>query len=451
MSDLAATMFTTPEMAAIFAGRAFVQRMLDVEAALAHAHARAGVIPQQDAEAIVAKCHADLFDITALYQEAASSGSPAIPLVRMLGEHVGGDARKFVHWGATSQDVIDTAVVLQIREGLDLLTAQLLETATVCVTLAERHRRTPMAGRTLLQHAVPITFGLKAARWLSLVTRLVVSVRELRQRVLVVQFGGAAGTLAALGADGIRVMEFLAKELNLAVPDLPWHTERDRMAEVATRLGILAGGMAKVATDIALLSQTEVGEVSSAATSAMGGSSTMPHKRNPIEATAAIACAQLAIGAVPTVLSSMIQEHERGAGHWQAEWQAIPELFRATSGAVGWVHRGLSNLEIDSDRMRANLNMTQGLIMAEALTMALAARLGRQQAYRIVQLASERAVREAKNLQEVAASDPLIQAVLSSDEIERVFDVTGYLGSADAFIDRALSGFRELRPPSPAR
>ncbi|HET6780494.1 MAG TPA: 3-carboxy-cis,cis-muconate cycloisomerase [bacterium] len=451
MTDLAGTMFTTPEMSAIFSGSAFVQRMLDVEAALARAHARAGVIPQQDAEAIVSKCRVDLFDVAALYHEAAASGSPAIPLVRMLGELVGGDARKFVHWGATSQDVIDTAVVLQIREGLDLLFDRLLETATACATLAERHRRTPMAGRTLLQHAVPITFGLKAARWLSLVTRLVVSLRELRQRALVVQFGGAAGTLAALGADGVRVMEFLATEVDLAVPDLPWHTERDRIAEVATRLGIVAGGMGKVATDVALLSQTEVGEAASGATSAMGGSSTMPHKRNPVEATAAIACAQLAIGVVPTVLSSMIQEHERGAGHWQAEWQAIPELFRTTAGSVEWVYRVLSNLEIDSDRMRVNLDLTQGLVMAEALTMALAAKLGRQQAYRIVQLASERAVQETKNLREVADADPLIRAVLSPDEISRAFDVTAYLGSADAFIDRALSAFRALRPPTSAR
>jgi 3-carboxy-cis,cis-muconate cycloisomerase len=451
VTDPAGTMFTTPEMSAIFSGAAFVQRMLDVEAALARAHALAGVIPQHDAEAIVSKCRVELFDVAALYLEAATSGSPAIPLVRMLGEHVGGDARKFVHWGATSQDVIDTAVILQIREGLDLLCGRLLETATACASLAERYRRTPMAGRTLLQHAVPITFGLKAARWLSLVTRHVVSLREVRQRALVVQFGGAAGTLAALGAAGVRVMEFLAKEVDLAVPELPWHTERDRIAEIATRLGIVAGGMAKVATDVALLSQTEVGEVSSAATSAMGGSSTMPHKRNPVEATAAIACAHLAIGVVPTVLSSMIQEYERSAGHWQAEWQAIPELFRTTAGAVEWVYRALSHLEIDPQRMRVNLDLTQGLIMAESLTMALAAKLGRQQAYRIVQLASERAAQEAKHLREVAASDPLILAVLSPQEIAGAFDVTAYLGSTETFIDRALSGFRALRPPSSAR
>lgn len=451
MSDIADTMFTTPEMTAVFSSATTIQRMLDVEAALARAQAKAGIIPQDVAEIIAAQCRAERFDLTALYQEAAETGTPAIPLVRMLGERVGGDARKFVHWGATSQDVMDTAIILQIREGLDLLAGRLILIATACATLAERHRRTPMAGRTLLQHAVPITFGLKAARWLAQVTRQVLSLRALHERALVVQFGGAAGTLASLGKQGIRVMELLAQELGLTVPDLPWHTERDRIAEVATRLGIVAGAMAKVATDLALLTQTEVGEVSSTATSAMGGSSTMPHKRNPVEATAAIACARLAIGIVPIVLSSMIQEHERAAGNWQAERQAIPELFRATSGAVEWVHRALSNLEIDADRMRANLDLTQGLLMAEALTMALAPRLGRQQAYRIVQLASDRAVQEGRNLREVATSDGLILAVLTPEEIERVFDVTAYLGSTDAFIDRALAGFRSLQPRATAR
>lgn len=438
-------MFTTPEMAAVFADSSLVQRMLDVEAALARAEARAGIIPQKAAAAIAARCHVDLFDLTTLSQEAAVSLTPVIPLVRMLTEQVEADARGFVHWGATSQDIVDTAMVLQMRDGLDLLIGKLVDVATLCAALAERYRKTPMAGRTLLQHAVPMTFGLKTARWLSLLTRVVQSLRDLRSRAIVVQLGGAAGTLAALGTHGVQVMELVAHDLGLAVPDMPWHTERDRIADVATALGVIAGAMGKVAVDLALLAQSEVGEVSWGSAPGTRGSSTMPHKRNPTEATAAIASARLAMGIVPTVLASMLQEHERAAGGWQAEWRAIPELFRTTSGAVEWVHRALSTLQIHPDRMQATLELTKGQVMAEALTMALAPRVGRAEAYRIVQQASERASRGGLHLRAVAAVDVQIRAVLSAEQIDQVFDATNYLGSADAFIDRALESFRQVR------
>ncbi len=444
-------MFTTPEMAAAFSDSSFAQRMLDVEAALARAEAQVGVIPPDAATAIVARCHLDLFDLATLSQQAAVSITPVLPLVRMLTEQVDATARGFVHWGATSHDIVHTAIVLQMRDGLDLLIGRLVDMATLCAAIAERHRRTPMAGRTLLQHAVPITFGLKTARWLSLLTRLVRSMRDLRSRAIVVQLGGAAGTLAALGTHGVRVMELLAEDLGLAVPDLPWHTERDRIADVATALGVVAGAMGKVAMDLVLLAQSEVGEVSWESAPSTRGSSTMPHKRNPTEATAAIACARLAMGIVPMLLASMLQEHERAAGGWQAEWQAIPELFRATSGAVEWVHRALSTLQINPDRMRATLELTGGLIMAEALTMALAARLGRVEAFHIVQRATERASRDGLTLRAVAAVDVQIRAVLSADEVERVFVATDYLGSADAFIDRALTSFRAVRQAPGAR
>jgi len=450
MTDHSETMFASLEMAAIFSGRTTVQRMLDVEAGLARAEARAGMIPQAAADAIGAKCRVELFNLDALFRDAAEAGTPAIPLVRMLTELVDEEARKAVHLGVTSQDIIDTATMLQIREGVDLLIGRLLDIAQTCATLAERHRHTHMAGRTLLQHAVPVTFGLKAARWLALATRLVTRLRDIQQQVLAVQLGGAAGTLAALGKEGLRVMEMLAHDLGLGVPDLPWHAERDRMGEVAARLGVVAGAMGKIATDIVLLAQTEVGEVTTGAAGS-GRSSAMPHKRNPAEAVAALACSRLAIGTVPVILGAGVQEHERAAGGWQAEWQAVPELFRFTSGAVQWVLRAMSSLQVDAERMQANLNLTHGLIMAEALTTALVPHLGRSEAFRAVQRVSDRAAQTRTNLHDVAAADAQIRGALSPQALERVFDVSAYLGSTDTFIDRALADFRSMRPQATAR
>jgi 3-carboxy-cis,cis-muconate cycloisomerase len=444
MTDLGEALFTTPEMAAIFSGDSFVQRMLDVEAALARAEAQVGVIPRASADAIAASCRADRFDTAALFRETVAAGTPAIPLVRMLTALVPAAARPHVHWGATSQDIVDTAAMLQMRNGLDLLAGELEDIAARCAALADRYRRTPMAGRTLTQHAVPITFGLKAARWLAQTTRLIHKLRGLRDRALVVQFGGAAGTLAALGDQGVRVMEALARELGLASPDLPWHTERDRIADVATALGIVAGAMGKIATDLALLAQTEVSEVSVASPAGGGGSSTMPHKRNPVEATAAIASARLAIGLVPTVLSATIQEHERAVGGWQTEWQAVPDMFSFTAGAVQWVRRALGGLQVDADRMRRNLDLTGGLIMAEALTMALAPALGRTEAYRVVQRLSDQSTQTKTPLRELAVSDEQVRTVLQPDAIAHVFNVTSYMGGTDALIDRALADYRAL-------
>ena len=438
-------LFSAPEMATVFSREAHVRQMLAFEAALARAEARAGVIPPDAATAIAAACRVELFDVPALYREAALAGTPTIPLVRMLTARVAGDAGRFVHWGAPSQDAIDTALVLQMRAGLDLLSDGLLEVGAACASLAERHRRTPMAGRTLLQQALPITFGLKAARWLALVTRQVRRLHELRGEVLVVQFGGAAGTLAWLGEAGMRVTELLAEELGLAVPDLPWHTERDRVAEIAAALGVVAGAMAKIAGDVALLAQSEVGEVSEAAAAGKGGSSAMPQKRNPVDATFALASARLAIGAVPVILSAMAQEQERAVGGWQAEWAALPTLFCSTAGAVARVHGAVVGLAVDPDRMRANLERTGGLILAEALTMALAPHVGRPEAYRLVQAACERATTAGVTLRQAALDDEQVRSALPSEAIDRVFDPAAYLGSTDTFIDRALQRYHDVR------
>jgi 3-carboxy-cis,cis-muconate cycloisomerase len=445
MSELIDNLFSTSEMSSVFSAKAHVRGMLAFEAALAHAEAKAGIIPQEAPNTIAANCKVELFDVDALYREAAAAGTPAIPLVRMLTEHVEGEAQKFVHWGATSQDAIDTALMLQMRDGLDLLVDGLLGVCAACATLAEQHRHTLMAGRTLLQQAVPITFGLKASRWLALAVRQVYALRKRRGRTLAVQLGGAAGTLASLGDKGLSVVELIASELGLPVPDLPWHAERDRIAEIAGTLGVVAGAMAKVAGDVVLLTQTEVGEALESATPGKGGSSAMPQKHNPIDATSAIASAQLAVGVVPVIMSAMAQEHERAAGGWQAEWMAVPNLFRFTASAVERVRDAVGGLQVDPARMRANLDLTGGLIMAESLTMALALHLGRPEAQRIVKALCDRAVRSGVHLRQVALEEVYIQTILSPEEIDGAFDPGAYLGSTDAFIDRALRSYREVQ------
>ncbi len=442
MSEPIDVLFSTPTMSAAFSLEAHVRGMLAFEAALASAEASVGVIPREAALAIAASCRVELFDVAALYHEAARAGTPAIPLVRMLTVRVEGDAQKFVHWGATSQDAIDSALMLQMREGLDLLVDGLLGLCSACALHAEQHRGTLMAGRTLLQQALPITFGLKAARWLALATRQVGALHACRQH-LAVQLGGAAGTLASLGDKGLRVVELLAETLQLAVPELPWHTERDRVAQIAATLGVVAGAMEKIAGDVALLAQTEVGEVAEGSAPGKGGSSAMPQKRNPVDATSAVASARLAIGMVPVIMAGMAQEHERAVGGWQAEWAAIPSLFRYTAGAVERVRDAVVGLQIDADRMSANLAITRGLIMSESLTMALATRLGRPEAYRIVQAACQQVIESDVELRQVALADTRINTVLSPEEIERSLDPASYLGSTDAFIDRALAAYRE--------
>jgi 3-carboxy-cis,cis-muconate cycloisomerase len=445
MSEPMDVLFSTSEMSAVFSTEAHVRSMLVFEAALARAEARAGIIPQEAAQAIAANCKVELFDVAAIYREALSAGTPAIPLVRMLTARIEGDARKFVHWGATSQDAIDTALMLQMRDGLYDLIADLYKICATCATLAEQHRHTLMIGRTLLQQALPITFGLKAARWLALATRQMQALREYRERKLVVQLGGAVGTLASLGSNGPRVVELLAKELDLAVPDLPWHAERDRMAEVAGTLGVVAGAMAKIAGDVALLAQTEVGEASEAAAPGKGGSSAMPQKRNPVDAMSAIASARLAIGAVPVILSAMSQEHERAVGGWQSEWATIPDLFRFTASAVEHARASLTDLQIDSAHMRANLDLTHGLVMAESLTMALAPHTGRSEAYRIVQAACKKAIESGIDLRQAALADEQVRATLSPEAIDKALDPAEYLGSTDVWIDRALEAYRKIQ------
>ena len=438
-------LFSTTEMAAVFSLEAHVRGMLAFEAALARAEARAGIIPLDAANVIANSCRENLFDVAALYREAEIAGTPVIPLVRMLTERVGDEAKKFVHWGATSQDAIDTALLLQMRDGIDLLVNGLLDVCEVCAKLTEQYRDTLMAGRTLLQQAVPITFGLKVARWLAMVVRQVHTLHEHRKRTLVVQLGGAAGTLASLGDKGIQVVDFLADELKLSAPDLPWHSERDRVAGIAGTLGVIAGAMAKIASDVALLAQTEIGEASEGTVPGKGGSSAMPQKHNPVDAAFAVASARLAIGEVSVILSTMMQEHERAVGGWQAEWVALPNLFRYTSGAVEHVWGMMRGLKVDPARMSANVELTHRLIMAESLTMALAAHVGRPEAQHLVKMLCERAIKLGVHLRVVVLEEEEVLSILSLEEVDHALDPGAYLGSANVFIDRALAAYREIQ------
>lgn len=440
-------LFSTTEMADIFSLEAHVRGLLAFEAALARAEARAGIIPQEAAHIITNSCRESVFDVAALYREAEATGTPVIPLVRMLTEQIGDEAKKYVHWGATSQDAIDTALMLQMREGIDLLINRLLDVCEVCEKLAEQHRNTLMAGRTLMQQAVPITFGLKAARWLAMAVRQIYSLREHRERSLIIQLGGAAGTLASFGDKGIQVVESLADELRLPAPDLPWHSERDRIAGIAGTLGVIAGTMSKIASDVAHLAQTEIGEASEGDMPGKGGSSAMPQKHNPVDAAFAIASSRLAIGEVSVILSAMTHEHERAVGGWQAEWVAIPNLFRYTSGTVEHVLRMISGLKVNQERMGVNAVLTQGLIMAESLTMALAPHVGRPEAQRMVTTLCDRAVTFAVPLREVVLEEESVLSVLSLEQIDRALNPGAYLGSTNVFIDNALESYRKAKTP----
>ncbi len=444
MSEQTDLLFSTQRMSAVFAPEAHVRGMLTFEAALARAEAQAGIMPSEVAAAIEASCKVELFDIAVLYREAVLAGTPAIPLVRMLTAQVEGEGKKYVHWGATSQDAIDTAMMLQMRDGLDLLVEDLTRVCRECARFAELHRHTLMAGRTLLQQALPITFGLKAARWLALAVRQVQALREHRERTLALQLGGATGTLVSLGSNGLQVVELVAGELGLPAPDLPWHTERDRVAKIAATLGVVAGAMAKIAGDIVLLAQTEVGEATEGTMAGKGGSSAMPQKHNPVDATSAIAAARLSLGVVPVILAAMVQEHERAVGGWQAEWVAIPNLFCFTASAVQRVGDAVSGLQIDPARMSMNLDLSGGLIMAESLSMALAPHMGRPESQRMVQEACEEAVKSGRDLRQVVMGEAHIQALLTQEEIDRALDPGSYLGSTEAFIDRALAAYHEI-------
>jgi 3-carboxy-cis,cis-muconate cycloisomerase len=430
-------LFVPADVREAVTGRSWLEALLHVERALAAAGATVGVVPAEAAEAVADACSdVDAFAWDELLDQGHAVGNPVEPLVRALRERVGGEHEAFVHVGATSQDVLDSAAMLVARGALAHVVGHLDAAAERCAALTREHRDTPMAARTLLQQAVPTTFGLVAAGWLVALLDAGSRLAELAENGLAVQLGGAAGTLASLGDDGLRVVDELARELDLPVPTLPWHTNRVRIAELGASLAIAAGVCGKIGLDVVLLSQTEVGEVREGSG---GGSSTMPQKRNPVRATLARACARLAAAHASVVQETLVQEHERAAGAWHAEWEALCGVLSYAGGAAAAAGESLTALEVDSDRMRANLDAGGGVILAERVASALAGELGRGAAHELVAEAAA-----APSFREALLEEP--RSPLGAGELDALLDPTTYLGSAGALVDRALARYESERP-----
>jgi 3-carboxy-cis,cis-muconate cycloisomerase len=439
LSPLLAPMLSSAAMRAICDDVAYLQNMLNFEAALARAEAAVGVIPAYATGPIASACNAQAFDLAALAEVATKSGNLAIPLVKALTSAVAkadAEAARYVHWGATSQDVIDTAAMLTLRAAIDALLADLNRAIAGFAGQARKHRHTAMVGRTWLQHALPMPFGLKLAEYAATLNRSRARLRRLRSETLALQFGGAAGTLAALGDHGWRVAEQLACELGLPLPEAPWHTHRDRFAEAASVMAIIAGTCGKIARDVSLMMQTDVGEAFEPAGEGRGGSSTMPHKRNPVAAATALAAATMAPNLAATIFAAQVQDHERSAGPWHAEWPTLPSLLLVTSGGLAAIVDIAEGLEVDAARMRANLDTTHGLIMAEAVTFALAEKIGgKSAAHHLVEAASKMASAEKRDLREVLTKN----FGISADKIADLFEPMSYQGVSQALIDRLLA------------
>lgn len=420
----------------------YLQHMLDFEHALARAEAAVGIIPASAVVSIAKACHAESFDRAVLAEAAVQAGNLAIPLVKMLTAKVAGadpSAARYVHWGATSQDVIDTATMLGLRAAINALIVDLDRAITGFARMAIQHRETAVVARTWLQHALPMPFGLKLAEYAAALHRSRRRLKRLRSETLALQFGGAAGTLAALGDNGLKVAEQLAQELSLPLPDAPWHTHRDRIADVAAALAILTGTCGKIARDISLMMQTDVAEAFEPAAEGRGGSSTMPHKRNPVAAARALAAATMAPNLAATIFAAQVQDHERSAGPWHAEWPTLPTLQLVTSGALSAIAEIAEGLDVDTARMRANLDMTQGLVMAEAVAMALAEKIGKGEAHHIVEAASRRAIETRQHLRSVLAEDTRVTTHIDIATLESLFDPMAYQGVSQTLIDRLLA------------
>ncbi len=439
--------FSSESMRQVFSDENRVQCYLDIEAALARVQARLGLIPQRAADEITAKCTLDIIDMDKLKSKTELIGYPVLPVVQQLvaacADHLG----EYCHWGATTQDITDTATIMQIRQALSLIEEDLAAISGHLADLARRYRDTPMAGRSNLQQAVPITFGYKVATWLSAIERHQQRLAELRPRVLVGEFGGAAGTLASLGTAGLQVQEGLMAELGLGQPEIAWHTERDRIAEVGCFLGLVTGTLGKIATDVKLLMQTEVGEVFEPYAKDRGSSSTMPQKRNPISSNYIHACVAMVRQLVAALLDAMVEDHERSTGPWEIEWIAVPEIFLLTAGALQQARSLLAGLEVDAARMRANLEFTQGQISTEAVMMGLAPYLGRQRAHDLVYDISRQASVSGRPLLDLLAENEEIAASLDRAALARLLDPAEYLGLSGEMVDRVLERLASTESP----
>lgn len=439
-SGIFGPLFQDEEVSELFQDSAYVRAMVDVESALARAEARLGIIPSSAGERISAAARPEKINLAKITKGTMQAGMPVIALVQALRDIVGPEAAPYVHWGATTQDIMDTASVLQLRSAAEIFKSRLTEFSRYLEELADRHRLTVLAGRTHGQQAVPVSFGLKVATWLAPIVRHRERLDAMSPRVLVVQFGGAAGTLAALGDKGLAVMKALAQELALAMPVAPWHTQRDGMAEFAGWLSLVTGSLAKMAQDIILLGQTEVGEAAEAAEPGRGGSSTMPQKSNPIASELIIAAARTNASLLSAMHHALIQEHERATHGWQMEWLALPQMILLTSGALKHGLFLAKNLQVDETKMRENLRRANDLVLAEAAVFALSNAMSRSKAHELVQKACGIAVSEGKPLIEVVrrlASDAAPKAALDWNALA---EPANYLGETQKMIDRVLKG-----------
>lgn len=437
-SPIFGALYGSDAMRAVFDDRAFCQRMLDVEAALARVQARLGIIPAEAAAAITAAADVAKLDTSEMAASLDNVGYPVVGLVAGL-SRAAGEHGRWTHWGATTQDIMDSATALQLRDGLALVRADLVALARTLAGQMQTHRSTLMAGRTHLQHALPITFGLKLANWLAPLLAHVERLDQLAPRATAVQFGGAAGTLASLGDAGVAVMEGLGAELGLAIPAAPWHVGRDGLAEAVGFLGLLCGSLAKIATDVILLAQNEVAELTEPYVPGRGQSSTMPQKRNPIASEYILASARGVQALVPLMQGAMAHDHERATGPWQAEPLAIGQGFVLAHGALRHARTIAEGMVVDAARMRANLDLTGGMILAEAVMMGLAPVLGREAAHHAVKHACDRALAQGTGLAEALAQEPAVAARLDRAGIAALIDPAKYLGSTDAFIDRVFA------------
>jgi 3-carboxy-cis,cis-muconate cycloisomerase len=428
---------TTPALAGLFSDDSVLRAMLEFETALARAEAGHGLIPMEAADAIAAAAVSGNFDITVLADATFRAGTPAIPLVKMLTDHVRKthpEAARFVHWGATSQDVADTAMSLLLKRAEPILTADMLRLEKALADLSVRHKQSIMLGRTLLQPAPPVTFGLKAAGWMAPVSRGRLRLQKAFRVAAVLQFGGASGTLASLGDRGIPVAESLSVELGFAdSPATPWHTQRDQLAALICACGVLTGSLGKMARDISLLMQNEVGEVSEPAGEGRGGSSAMPNKRNPTACLLTLAAGHRVPGLVASFLSAMVQEHERGVGGWQAEWPIVAAVIQSTGVAIASMAEAANGLSVDAQKMRLNIENTSGAIFAERAMMLLGAKLGRDVAYKIIDAAVKKSAEEGRNLSAVLADIPEVTIHLRPEELKQLETPEQYLGSAETF------------------
>ena len=436
--------FGTQAMRDVFSDRTLISRYIEVEVALAQAQARCGVIPFEAAQTIASESRLDRIDFDHMRHETDIVGYPILPLVHQL-VAMCGEAGRYVHWGATTQDIMDTANVLQIRAALEIVDADIRSLRTILADLARKHRDTPMAGRTHLQQALPVTFGYKVAIWLAMFDRHQERLAELRKRVLCVEFAGAAGTLASLGDKGLAVQEVLAEELGLAVPTTTWHVARDGFAEAVNLLALVTGSLGKIALDIMIMASTEFAEVYEPFVKGRGASSTMPQKRNPISSELMLAASKAVRQHAGLMVDAMVQDFERATGPWHAEWIAIPESFILTAGALHQAKFALGGLVVDTAQMGRNLGISRGLIVAEAVMMGLAPAMGRQQAHDVVYDACRAVNEQGGSLADALAALPAVTAHFDRAAIERLTDPANYLGQAPVMVDRALAASAALK------